>query len=150
MTRTRTFLMLLLAFLVAAIAGTSAAAQDELNCDDFATQADAQAELEADPSDPNRLDADGDGQACETFFADDGDGALDGDGDDGDGALDGDEDDGAGALDGSSDSAMPTGGVATGGGGTADTSPGPLATAAALLAALGAFVIAGRAAIGRR
>lgn len=38
---------------------------DELNCDDFATQADAQAVLDADPSDPNRLDEDGDGIACE-------------------------------------------------------------------------------------
>src|SRR5690606_9509967 len=38
---------------------------DELNCDDFDTQEEAQAVLDADPSDPNRLDADGDGVACE-------------------------------------------------------------------------------------
>ncbi len=37
----------------------------DLDCDDFATQADAQAEYDADPSDPNGLDADGDGVACE-------------------------------------------------------------------------------------
>jgi hypothetical protein len=44
-----------------------AAAQDDLNCDleDFDSQAAAQAELERDPSDPNRLDADDDGIACE-------------------------------------------------------------------------------------
>jgi hypothetical protein len=39
-------------------------AQD-LNCGDFASQADAQAVLDADPSDPHGLDADGDGIACE-------------------------------------------------------------------------------------
>ena len=37
----------------------------DLDCDDFATQAEAQAEYAADPSDPNGLDADGDGVACE-------------------------------------------------------------------------------------
>jgi len=36
-----------------------------LDCDDFETQGEAQAELEADPSDPNNLDFDGDGVACE-------------------------------------------------------------------------------------
>jgi micrococcal nuclease len=36
-----------------------------LNCSDFPTQAAAQAALRADPSDPNRLDADRDGIACE-------------------------------------------------------------------------------------
>lgn len=35
------------------------------NCPDFASQANAQAVLRADPSDPNRLDADKDGIACE-------------------------------------------------------------------------------------
>ena len=39
----------------------------DLDCADFATQQDAQAELERDPSDPNNLDADGDGVACETY-----------------------------------------------------------------------------------
>jgi micrococcal nuclease len=36
------------------------------NCSDFKTQADAQAVLRADPSDPNKLDSDGDGIACES------------------------------------------------------------------------------------
>src|SRR5829696_7831565 len=40
-------------------------AQDDTNCDDYATQAAAQAALDADPSDPNNLDADDDMQACE-------------------------------------------------------------------------------------
>lgn len=43
----------------------SAFAQDTLNCDDFTSQAEAQATLEADSSDPNGLDADNDGLACE-------------------------------------------------------------------------------------
>ena len=38
---------------------------DLFNCSDFATQAQAQAVLRADPTDPNRLDGDGDGIACE-------------------------------------------------------------------------------------
>jgi|SRR5215218_8259616 len=41
-----------------------AAAQD-LNCSSFATQEEAQAELNRNPSDPNNLDGDNDGSACE-------------------------------------------------------------------------------------
>ncbi len=37
----------------------------DLDCADFASQAEAQAIFDADPSDPNGLDADGDGIACE-------------------------------------------------------------------------------------
>jgi len=39
----------------------------DLDCADFATQQEAQAELERDPSDPSNLDGDGDGVACETY-----------------------------------------------------------------------------------
>lgn len=39
---------------------------DAFNCPAFASQAEAQAVLRADPMDPNRLDADKDGIACET------------------------------------------------------------------------------------
>ncbi len=46
-------------------------AQEDLDCDDFASQAQAQAELLNDPSDPNNLDADNDGQACESGGGDD-------------------------------------------------------------------------------
>lgn len=42
-------------------------AGDRLNCDDFAFQEDAQAELEQDRSDPNQLDGDDDGVACESL-----------------------------------------------------------------------------------
>jgi len=53
--------------LVAAPAGGQAEA---MNCADFASQADAQAFFDADPEDPNGLDEDGDGIACETTFGD--------------------------------------------------------------------------------
>lgn len=59
-------------------------AEKDLNCDDFATQEEAQAELNADPSDPHGLDSDADGVACEGLPA-----GTDGDGG---GGQDGDED----------------------------------------------------------
>jgi hypothetical protein len=43
------------------------AQENNLNCADFSSQAEAQAELDRNPSDPNNLDADNDGQACEDF-----------------------------------------------------------------------------------
>jgi hypothetical protein len=39
----------------------------DLDCKDFSTQEEAQAVLDADSSDPNRLDADNDGVACEAL-----------------------------------------------------------------------------------
>jgi hypothetical protein len=42
-----------------------AAAQDDLNCTDFTYQEDAQDVFDRDPSDPNNLDADNNGIACE-------------------------------------------------------------------------------------
>ena len=48
------------------LAPASSWAQD-LNCDAFDSQADAQAELRDNPSDPNNLDDDSDGIACETL-----------------------------------------------------------------------------------
>jgi hypothetical protein len=46
----------------------------ELDCADFATQEEAQAEFDKDTSDPNRLDADNDGKACEELPSDGEDG----------------------------------------------------------------------------
>jgi len=43
------------------------APEDVFDCDDFAYQEDAQAVLNADPSDPNNLDPEGDGIACNTL-----------------------------------------------------------------------------------
>lgn len=42
-------------------------ASGDLDCKDFATQEEAQAVLDADSSDPNGLDGDGDGVACESL-----------------------------------------------------------------------------------
>lgn len=50
--------------LVVGMAGT-AAAQDDENCKDFASQAEAQRHFDADPTDPDGLDEDGDDEACE-------------------------------------------------------------------------------------
>ncbi len=41
---------------------------EDLDCADFASQTEAQAVLDADSTDPNGLDADGDGIACEELF----------------------------------------------------------------------------------
>src|SRR5215218_7546521 len=51
------------------IGAANVAAQDEelLDCEDFASQADAQAAYRADPSDPADNDADDDGIACELY-----------------------------------------------------------------------------------
>lgn len=80
------FLLILL--LVGAIGPGSAlsvrAQQDDLDCEDFATQEEAQAVLEEDPSDPNNLDPNHDGVACALLpssadfeqAADSGDGAA--------------------------------------------------------------------------
>ncbi len=45
----------------------AAMAQNQFNCSDFATQEEAQAVYNADPSDPNMLDEDNDGIACESL-----------------------------------------------------------------------------------
>ena len=50
---------------------------EDLDCDDFATQEAAQAEFDADTSDPNNLDADGDNLACEANGDDDDNGQGD-------------------------------------------------------------------------
>jgi hypothetical protein len=60
------FALLFTALLMALFAFASvASAQDDLNCDDFASQQEAQAVLDQDPSDPHNLDGDDDGIACE-------------------------------------------------------------------------------------
>jgi len=56
--------LLLTAALSFGFSGTAHAA-DTFNCPDFVSQADAQAVYNANPSDPNQLDRDNDGQACE-------------------------------------------------------------------------------------
>ena len=69
MRRLLTALALLLAVTLSTLAGSVAPAQAfvDRDCSDFATQAEAQAFfLAAGPGDPHRLDAEGDGLACES------------------------------------------------------------------------------------
>lgn len=47
------------------------APRNDLNCEDFASRAEAQTVLDADANDPNDLDADGDGIACNELFTED-------------------------------------------------------------------------------
>jgi hypothetical protein len=61
--------------------GGGAGGGADLDCGDFATQQQAQAALERNPSDPNRLDADNDGEACESYPYDSGGGGEGGGGD---------------------------------------------------------------------
>jgi hypothetical protein len=57
--------VLLTAALSTGFAGTASAA--DRDCKDFASQADAQAAFDAVPGDPERLDANGNGRACENY-----------------------------------------------------------------------------------
>jgi hypothetical protein len=57
------FLSILLTSLIA----SPAFAQADLDCADFTYQEEAQAIFDQDPSDPNNLDADNDGIACESL-----------------------------------------------------------------------------------
>src|ERR671912_1307138 len=45
----------------------AAAQADQYDCASFGSQESAQAELERDPSDPNGLDTDGNGRACDDY-----------------------------------------------------------------------------------
>lgn len=116
-------------------------AQDDLNCDDFSSQKEAQAELDADPSDPHGLDADNDEEACEDhdYPESEPEDEAQPESEPEDEAQDEDE----------SDAAAPTGGVDTGAGGTASTG----ALTQGIFAAGGALALGGVAAIrlrGRR
>ena len=79
----RTMFLLAVAVVLALAAAPSAFAQaNDQDCADFPSQAAAQAHLEADPSDPDNLDADDDGLACESFDYGDESGAAPPGGDD--------------------------------------------------------------------
>lgn len=108
-----------------------AIAQDDQNCDDFTSQAAAQAHYRADPSDPDNLDADDDMVACENY-TDYSDPAWD------DtpvqmGAVDDDDDDDSDQV-----STPPQGGVATGGGSTSGVEHAGLLLAGGLALTVGA------------
>jgi len=59
-------IVLAAAAVMALTSGPASAQQRDLDCADFATQADAQAVFDRDRSDPHGLDPDGDGVACES------------------------------------------------------------------------------------
>jgi hypothetical protein len=48
--------------------GGGGSSSDDRDCDDFSSQSDAQSALDADSNDPDKLDADDDGIACEERF----------------------------------------------------------------------------------
>ena len=54
------------------LAGVAQAGTDLRDCEDFSSQRQAQAVLDSPAGDPQRLDADGDGLACEIWFANQG------------------------------------------------------------------------------
>jgi hypothetical protein len=111
------------------MAGTATAAEDQ-DCADFASQVAAQTALEYDPTDPNGLDEDGDGQACEEFTYAAGGGS------------------GGGGTMGQV-ATPPAGGVATGDGSTTDAGALPYVVGGlALVAASGAAFAARRSARG--
>lgn len=117
------------------LAGSPALATgtDDLNCDDFDSQAAAQAEYDSDTSDPNQLDADDDGEACEnTDYPSDG-------GDDPSPSPTETTTPGTGesTTGGTGGMEMPSGGVDAGAGGAAGDVSGLLASGG-LLAAAGA------------
>lgn len=123
--RALTLPVLALVFLL--LLAPAAIAQDDLNCDDFTFQEEAQAELDQDPSDPHGLDRDNDDIACETLPSRDGQAPADGEA-------------GEAGAEADDDGQAPTGGVATGAGGTA-------ATGGSLVQAAG-FVLTGALALG--
>ena len=101
-------------------------AQGDLDCADFATQAEAQAEYDSDPSDPNGLDRDDDGIACESLPG----GPMEGMSAPKPGAdpMENDED----------QMVMPEGGAATGGGSTEGIENAQLLAVGGLALTLGA------------
>ena len=64
--RILTAILAIVLLVTVAISNTSVSAKQtgDLDCEDFQTQEEAQAVLDADPSDPNNLDPNGDGIAC--------------------------------------------------------------------------------------
>ena len=113
-----------------------ALAQD-LDCPDFSTQAEAQAVYDRDPSDPNNLDADNDGTACESLPG---------------GALGSGENGGAGGD--QETGAAPAGGVETGAGGTAEDDDSsllmPVSLAGGVVLAAGGVVLVRRRPVRQR
>jgi hypothetical protein len=117
------------------LAGVASAQPRDRDCSDFATQAEAQEALDSTSGDPERLDEDDDGTACETLPA----GSSGGDSDS-DSAEDDDNDNGQVAD-------VPRGGVDTGDGTATGDVTDPAVIALSAIAALGVGIAAARRAI---
>lgn len=134
------------AFSTAVLLGSMspALADRDLDCADFSTQREAQAEFESHERDIHRLDGDNDGKACEHLPKGDkkDDKKHDKKADKKHGKKHGKH----GKKDHRDRDKKPVGGVATGGGGTADgsASPGMIAVGGGLLVAAGGAAVATR------
>ncbi len=121
--RTRVAVVVLFVGLSVPMAGTASAA--DVDCADFPTQGQAQAVLVADPSDPNGLDGNKNGTACEDFDFTRATST-------------------ATTQVSTQVSSLPTGGVAAGDGSTDDTGVLPYALGGLAFAAAGGCAVAAR------
>lgn len=114
-----------------------AQAQPDRDCPDFATQLEAQAALDSRPGDPERLDSDSDGFACESRFDEPSGSAPSGSGQDSGsaGGAAADPGEAAGSTGRSQITDVPRGAVDTGDGSTAGDTPPPVAVLGGLAAA---------------
>lgn len=122
-------------------ATATALAQDDLNCSDFATQEDAQAEYDRDTSDPHGLDRDKDGVACEDLPSE---GTGDDDSTDAEGTDNGD------VGQENQVEVVPQGAVDTGDGSTGNNDViGYLAAGGLALVSVGGLAFVGRRSVGQ-
>jgi hypothetical protein len=123
------------------LAGVASATPGDRDCSDFSTQAEAQEALDSTSGDPERLDEDDDGIACENLSA----GSSDG----GSASDDSSEDDDSGDGDDNNDQVtdVPRGGVETGDGTATGDAADPAVIALSAMAALGVGIAAARRAI---
>ena len=127
--RLRTSVAVAVVFAAVSVPMTGTALAVDVDCADFPTQAQAQAVLVADPSDPNGLDGNDNGTACEDHsFA---------------GVP------GAASTTAPQVSTLPAGGVAAGDGSTDDGDPLPYALGGLALAAAAGCAVAARRTAGR-
>ncbi len=122
------------------LAGVASATPGDRDCSDFATQAEAQEALDSTSGDPERLDEDDDGIACETLPA-----GSSGGGSDSDDSASDDSDEDDDNNDQVTD--VPRGGVETGDGTATGDVTNPAVIALSAIGALGVGIAAARRAI---
>jgi hypothetical protein len=129
---TSTAAVTLALFATLPLAGSASAAED-LDCKNFVNQAAAQAHYDANPSDPDRLDADDDREACENHDYSTSSGSI--------GAPTSRDEPASSNRVGARIAAVPRGAVAAGDG--SGTGADPEAVAAATLGGIAAIGVAG-------